>query len=62
MYMPLAAANKTPLVKTVNGKMNCEIGEDAVFKMGVIRIVGAKGMAMARHMRAFESAPPNPPE
>ena len=62
MYMQLAAANKTALLKMVNGNMNCEMGDKLPLpKMGVNR-AGAKGRARAMHMRAFESAPPNAPE
>lgn len=62
MYMPLAAANSTALLKMVKGKMNWEMGDMAPVKMGVNRVCGAKGKARAMHMRALESAPPKPPE
>jgi len=61
MYTPLKAANRTPLLKMVNGKINCEIGDTVSVKIGVNRVCGAKGKARAMHMRAFESAPPKPP-
>jgi hypothetical protein len=61
MYIPLAAANRTAFPKIVIGNMNCEIGDVAPVNMGVNNVVGAKGRAMAMHMRAFESAPPKPP-
>ena len=42
--------------------MTCEIGDKPAEMMGVEKISGAKGNATAMHIRAFESAPPNPPE
>ena len=60
--MPLAAASKTPLVKMVNGKRFWERGETPEAKIGVNSVSVEKGKARAMHIRAFESAPPNPPE
>ena len=62
MYMPLAAANKTALLKMVNGNMNWEIGDKLLAMTGANKVTGANGKAKAMHMRAFESAPPNAPE
>jgi len=59
--MPLAAANKTELLKIVNGKRFCARGETPEAKIGVSNISGKKGNARAMHMSAFESAPPNAP-
>ena len=62
MYTPLAAANRTALLNMVNGKMNWAIGDKLFAKMGVKRVIGAKGKENAMHIKAFESAPPNAPE
>jgi len=59
--MPLAAANKTELLKIVNGKRFCARGETPEGKIGVNRVSGKKGNARAMHISALESAPPNPP-
>jgi hypothetical protein len=59
--MQLAAANKTLLPKIVIGKIICEVGDIASAIRGVNKDKGAKGKARAMHMKAFESAPPNPP-
>ncbi len=59
--MQLAAANKTPLPKIVIGNIICEVGDIASASRGVNNANGAKGKARAMHMKAFESAPPNPP-
>ena len=60
--MPLAAANKTALLKIVNGKRTCEMGETPEAMRGVNSTSVEKGNARAIHIRALESAPPNPPE
>lgn len=59
--MQLAAANKTAFPKIVIGNMNCEVGDIAPARIGENKAKGAKGKARAMHMKAFESAPPNPP-
>jgi len=59
--MQLAAANKTELPKMVIGNINWEVGEIASDSRGVNNTKGAKGNARAMHIKAFESAPPNPP-
>ncbi len=59
--MPLAAANRTELLKIVRGKMFCERGETPEAKMGGNSFSVEKGSARAMHIRAFESAPPNAP-
>ena len=62
MYKPLAAANKTPLLKMVMGNMTWETGDKLFAMMGVNSATGAKGKEKAMHINAFESAPPNAPE
>jgi len=42
--------------------MYCAIGDRPSVKIGIDRAIGAKGNERARHMKAFESAPPKPPE
>jgi hypothetical protein len=59
--MQLAAANKTALPKIVMGKIICDVGDIASANRGVNNVKGANGKARAIHMKAFESAPPNPP-
>jgi len=59
--MQLAAANKTALPKIVIGNIICEVGDIASTIKGVNNAKGANGKARAMHMKAFESAPPNPP-
>jgi len=58
--MPLAAASRTELLKIVKGKIICERGETPI--RGGNSVSVEKGKARAMHIRAFESAPPNPPE
>jgi len=60
--MPLAAANRTELLKIVNGKMTFEIGDTPEAKIGLNNASVEKGKAKAMHIKALESAPPNPPE
>lgn len=60
--MPLAAANKTALLKIVIGKRTCEIGDVPEAIIGLNRFSVEKGKAKAMHIKALESAPPNPPE
>jgi len=49
------------LPKIVIGNIICEVGDIALVNRGVNNAKGAKGNASAIHMKAFESAPPNPP-
>ena len=60
--MALAAANKMALLKIVNGKITCEIGESPVEIRGLNSLSVENGKAKAIHIKALESAPPNPPE
>jgi hypothetical protein len=62
MYIPLAAANKTELLKIAKGKRFCKRGETPEAIMGVNSISVDKGNAKAIHIKALESAPPNAPE
>lgn len=43
------------------GNITWEVGDIASASRGVNKAIGANGKARAMHMRAFESAPPNPP-
>ena len=61
-YSPLAAANKTEFEKIVNGKMFCDNGETPEAIIGANKSSVEKGRARAMHIKALESAPPNPPE
>jgi len=62
MYIPLVAANKTAFPKIVSGKTKIEIGEITSEKYGIMKANGAKGKDSAKHISAFESAPPNIPK
>lgn len=62
MYTPLAAASKTELLKIVIGKRNWEMGDTPEAIIGLNSVSVEKGRARAMHIKALESAPPNPPE